>query len=231
MITNIYNKHKELWRVHRNTMLLVTILIAVAAGLISSIPVIGPLVAGLVVAPVIMAATYKAIQSEAPFSVGLVLEKIKDNLTMDVVSMQWSLTWRLFLWGLIPIYGLVKYYQYTRAFYIKLDNPGMGNVDCIRISQEDMNGRKWDYFTRRIMTALPLYLAIPVLFVLLVPVVIATAATSSNLGTAAGLIGIFSTLGIFMVLFAVIGFYYGAKLNHFELILNDTMEGIRKWEH
>ena len=228
MITNIYKKHKELWKVHRNTMLLVTILTSVAAGLVSSIPVIGALVAGLVVAPVMIAATYKAIQSEAPFSVGLVLEKIKDNLTMDVVSMQWSLAWRLFLWGLIPIYGLVKYYQYMRAFYIKLDNPKMSNVDCIRTSQEDMNRHKWDYFVRRIMTALPLYLAIPVLFVLLVPVIIATAATSSSLGTAAGLAGILSTLGIFAILFVVISFYYGAKLNHFELITNDIMEKTRK---
>lgn len=228
MITNIYKKHKELWKVNRNTMLLVTILTAVAAGLVGSIPVIGALVAGLVVAPVMMAATYKAIQSEAPFSVGLVLEKIKDNLTMDVVSMQWSLAWRLFLWGLIPIYGLVKYYQYIRAFYIKLDNPEMSNADCIRTSQEDMNGHKWDYFVRRIMTALPLYLAIPVLFVLLVPVIIATAATSSNLGTAAGLAGILSTLGVFAILFVVISFYYGAKLNHFELITNDIMEKTRK---
>ena len=228
MITNIYKKHKELWKVHRNTMLLVTILTSVAAGLVSSIPVIGALVAGLVVAPVMIAATYKAIQSEAPFSVGLVLEKIKDNLTMDVVSMQWSLAWRLFLWGLIPIYGLVKYYQYMRAFYIKLDNPKMSNVDCIRTSQEDMDGRKWDYFVRRIVTALPLYLSIPVLIILLVPVIIATAATSSSLGTAAGLAGILSTLGIFAILFVVISFYYGAKLNHFELITNDIMEKTRK---
>ena len=115
-----------------------------------------------------------------------------------------------------------------RAFYIKLDNPQMSNAECIRASQDNMSGRKWDYFVKRVLMALPLYLAIPVLIALLVPVIAATAATSSSLGTAAGLVGIFSTLGIFAIAFAVIGFYYGTKLNHFELVTNDEMEKERR---
>lgn len=91
MIIGIYNRHKELWKLHRNTMLLISLLTALIVGLVGSIPVIGTLSAGLVIAPVIMAATYKAIQSEAPFSISLVIEKIKDSFTVDVVSMQWSI--------------------------------------------------------------------------------------------------------------------------------------------
>lgn len=219
----IYKIHREKWKTQRNAMLLITLLTIVVVGLFSSVPILGSLAGVLIVGPVLTAATYKAYQSEAPFSVGLVLEKIKDNLTTEVISMHWSLTWRLFLWRLIPIYGLVKYYQYVRAFYIKLDNPEMSNIACIEKSKEEMNGLKMSYFIRRIVMAIPLYIALIALIILLVPLIIATAKSSSNLGTVGGLLGLFGTVGIFGLILPIISFYYAAKLKHFEYVFNDEM--------
>ena len=56
----------------------------------------------------------------------------------------------LVLWSLIPIVGpfiaIVKYYSYSMATYICLDNPEMGYNDCITRSREMMNGNKWQLF-------------------------------------------------------------------------------------
>ncbi len=53
----------------------------------------------------------------------------------------------VFLWSLLfVIPGIVAAYRYRLAFYILLENPEMGIMECIRRSKELMYGRKMELF-------------------------------------------------------------------------------------
>ena len=52
-----------------------------------------------------------------------------------------------FLWScLFIIPGIIAAYRYSQAFYILMDNPEMGVMDCIRKSKELMRDNKLDLF-------------------------------------------------------------------------------------
>ncbi len=52
-----------------------------------------------------------------------------------------------FLWSLLLVVaGIVAYYSYRQAFFILLDNPELGALDCIRQSKRMMDGHKTDLF-------------------------------------------------------------------------------------
>lgn len=52
-----------------------------------------------------------------------------------------------FLWGLLFIIpGIVKYYAYSMAYYIKADHPDYDWRQCIDESKAMMNGHKWELF-------------------------------------------------------------------------------------
>lgn len=52
-----------------------------------------------------------------------------------------------FLWGLLfVIPGIVKYYAYSMAYYIKADHPDYDWRQCISESQAMMKGHKWELF-------------------------------------------------------------------------------------
>jgi len=51
------------------------------------------------------------------------------------------------LWGLLfVIPGIVKFYAYSMAYYIKADNPEFNWRECINASRELMYGHKWEKF-------------------------------------------------------------------------------------
>ena len=52
-----------------------------------------------------------------------------------------------FLWSLLFIIpGIVAAYRYSQAFYVLIDNPEMGVLECISKSKELMRGNKLDLF-------------------------------------------------------------------------------------
>ena len=67
-----------------------------------------------------------------------------------LVKVLWVELLRLFftlLWSLLLIVpGVVAYYSYRQAFYILLDNPELGALDCIRLSKQMMDGYKTELF-------------------------------------------------------------------------------------
>ena len=60
------------------------------------------------------------------------------GLMTAIFTMLWSL--------LFVIPGIVKYYAYSAAYYIKADNPDYTWRECINASRELMRGHKWDRF-------------------------------------------------------------------------------------
>ncbi|MDR1292617.1 MAG: DUF975 family protein [Clostridiales Family XIII bacterium] len=51
------------------------------------------------------------------------------------------------LWTLLFIIpGIIASYRYRLAFYILIDNPGMGPLEAINMSKALMNGNKWKLF-------------------------------------------------------------------------------------
>ena len=52
----------------------------------------------------------------------------------------------LALWSLIPIAGVIKYYSYSMASFIKLDNEFLTADECITRSRQMMNGHKFELF-------------------------------------------------------------------------------------
>lgn len=53
----------------------------------------------------------------------------------------------LFLWSMLFCFpALIKWYSYSMAYYIHIDNPELGINDCITISRKMMDGHKWQLF-------------------------------------------------------------------------------------
>lgn len=63
-------------------------------------------------------------------------------IIISLVSAIFSLLWGLLF--IIP--GIIAAISYSQAMFIKLDNPDMDEIECIRKSKEIMNGHKLDYF-------------------------------------------------------------------------------------
>lgn len=64
-------------------------------------------------------------------------EAVKSILLMDI---------RKFLWNLTIIGGFIKNYSYRMVTYIVAENPKIKAKDAIKISEEMMNGSKWQAF-------------------------------------------------------------------------------------
>ena len=60
-----------------------------------------------------------------------------------------------FLWGLLLIIpGIIKGMAYSQAFYIYLDNPELTASECIKESEDIMDGFKTDYFILNLLFGL-----------------------------------------------------------------------------
>lgn len=59
-------------------------------------------------------------------------------LLVDIFTLLWTL--------LLFIPGIIKAYSYSQALYILAENPDKTPMQCIRESQEMMQGHKWELF-------------------------------------------------------------------------------------
>lgn len=129
-------------------LFVITLLIALLAGAINAVPVVGSIASVFVVTPA--------------FSLAVVL--IYLNMTAgcnpeisDLFS-QFNRFWDAFkvtflvglftsLWSMLfVIPGIIKAYSYSQAMYIMAENPGMGALEAIDRSKTMMNGHKMEYF-------------------------------------------------------------------------------------
>ena len=61
----------------------------------------------------------------------------------------------MFLWGLLLIIpGIIKGIAYSQAFYVYLDNPELTASECIKESEDIMDGFKTDYFVLSLLFGL-----------------------------------------------------------------------------
>jgi len=99
----------------------------------------------------------------------------------------------IMLWSLLFIFpGIVAYYRYRQAYYILLDDPKKGALQCIRESTSLMRGKKLDLFlldlsfigwvalNTLVVLLLPLPFSLPIVSIWLTPYYGITCATYYN---------------------------------------------------
>ena len=143
---------KEQIRGKIGILFLVTVIIAIIAGLagliLSFIPVVGPLAVTVILTPAFALSVVR---------IYLNLAKGKDPEVMDTFSgfddfwTAFKTTFFVglftFLWSLLfYIPGIIKAISYSQALYIVAENKGIGALEAINRSKAMMHGHKMDYF-------------------------------------------------------------------------------------
>ena len=128
--------------------LVMALLSGLAAGVLSLIPVVGPIVAAVVVTPAFalsMVRIYLGLTYSKKPEVKDVFTGFDDFWAAFKVTFLYSLY--IFLWSLLfVIPGIVKTYSYSMAMYVLAENKGMSATECINASKEMTNGHKMDLF-------------------------------------------------------------------------------------
>lgn len=133
-------------------LFLITLIIALisgaAAGLLSLIPVAGPIVSTVIITPAFALSVYRVylnlinkIRPEAGDAFSGFDDfwaAFKVNFLIGLFTYLWSL---LFI---IP--GIVKGYSYSMSFYILAENKGKPALECITESRRMMDGHKAELF-------------------------------------------------------------------------------------
>ncbi len=71
----------------------------------------------------------------------------KTNLFIDFIVISVVAGICISLWSLLFIIpGIIAAIKYSQAYFVKLDNPEMNGIDCIKKSKEIMNGHKMEFF-------------------------------------------------------------------------------------
>lgn len=129
-------------------LFVITLLVAVVAGLVNVVPVVGSVASVLVVTPAMSIALVciylnltKGIKPEikelfAHF--GEFWGAFKVTFLTGLFTALWSL--------LLVIPGIVKAFGYSQAMYILAENPGIGAREALKKSEEMMNGHKMELF-------------------------------------------------------------------------------------
>lgn len=133
-------------------LFLITLLIGLISGaataILGMIPVVGSLVAAVVVTPAFALSIYRVYLLVAEGT----KPEVKDAFSgFDDFWSAFKLTFLVglytFLWSLLLyIPGIVKSISYSMSFYILAENKGKSARECIRESMEMTNGHKWELF-------------------------------------------------------------------------------------
>ena len=134
---------------------IILILIAVAAGIVSSlfglIPWIGKLITiaislGLVVYQVCVYSAFILIYQNYIASIDSVVALLQVNPLRKLGGMLWMELWT-FLWSLLfVIPGIVKALSYSMTPYILADCPNVTATDALKLSMRITEGHKWELF-------------------------------------------------------------------------------------
>lgn len=136
---------KNAWMVALAACLLIA-LIQTAAG--SVLPGIGMI---LVLGPLEYAKRYmflKQARDGQPMQLGDMFRGFQDDfggtLLIGFLTGLFTALWSL----LFVIPGIVKYYAYSMAYYVKADHPDYNWKACVDESRRLMNGHKWEKFVQ-----------------------------------------------------------------------------------
>ena len=126
--------------------IVVSLLYSIILAALSSVIGVGGLLFGS-----ILLIGYYTILIEASINKKFNIEKIISGLNGDTLSTRIVLSVikniYIFLWSLLFIIpGIVKSYAYILAEFIAMENPEMSASDCLRKSQELMDGHKKELF-------------------------------------------------------------------------------------
>ena len=133
-------------------LFLITLIIGIVSGAasfaLSLIPVVGSLIASVIVTPAFALSTVRVylflINGKEP--------EAKDAFSgFDDFWSAFKVTFFVglftFLWALLFIIpGIVKSYSYSMSMYILAENKGMGALECINESKAMTDGHKWELF-------------------------------------------------------------------------------------
>ena len=143
---------KEQIRGNIGILFVVTLVIAavsgIASALLSLIPVVGSLLAAVIVTP---AFSLTLVRVYLALAKG-VKPQAKDAFSgFDDFWSAFKVTFLVglytFLWSLLfVIPGIVKGISYSMAMYVLAENKGMSATECINASKEMTNGHKMDLF-------------------------------------------------------------------------------------
>ena len=128
--------------------LLIGLISGVAGAILGRIPVVGSLIATIVVTPAFALSLYRVYLLVAEGT----KPEVKDAFSgFDDFWSAFKLTFLVglytFLWTLLLyIPGIVKSIAYSMSFYILAENKGKSARECIRESVEMTNGHKWELF-------------------------------------------------------------------------------------
>ena len=126
--------------------IVVSLLYSIILAALSSVIGVGGLLFGS-----ILLIGYYTIQIEAMNNKKFNVEKIVSGLNGNTLSTRIVLSviknLYIFLWSLLFIIpGIVKHYGYMLTEFIAMENPEMSASDCLRKSQELMDGHKKELF-------------------------------------------------------------------------------------
>ena len=123
---------------------LYALLASLLASVIASIfPLIlsGPCMIGLY--SYLLGRTYRSVQhDDLSYIANKATTNVAENIVLGILINIFVFLWSLLLF--IP--GIVKYYSYSMAYFIKLENPQMNANDCITKSRILMEGNKMRLF-------------------------------------------------------------------------------------
>lgn len=133
-------------------LFLITLLIGLISGaataILGMIPVVGSLIAAVIVTPAFALSIYRVYLLVAEGT----KPEVKDAFSgFDDFWSAFKLTFLVglytFLWSLLLyIPGIVKSISYSMSFYILAENKGKSARECIRESMAMTDGHKWELF-------------------------------------------------------------------------------------
>ena len=133
-------------------LFLITLLIGLISGaasaILSLIPVVGSLIAAVIVTPAFTLSLYRVYltvcNGETPV-VGDTFSGFDDFWSAFKLTLLMGLY--IFLWSLLfYIPGIVKAISYSMSYYILAENKGKSARECITESKEMTQGHKWELF-------------------------------------------------------------------------------------
>lgn len=79
-------------------------------------------------------------------NVDLSFKTIIKSFKIEIVKSFYVLLWSL----LFVIPGIIKMFAYSQAYLIQLENPDKKAIECLKESEQMMNGRKMEYFSFKV---------------------------------------------------------------------------------
>lgn len=128
--------------------LIIAVLSGIASAILSLIPVIGSLVAAIIVTPAFSLSIYKIYLNLVAGGNPEVKDSFEGfNDFWAAFKVTFLVGLYTFLWSLLfVIPGIVKGYSYSMAMYVLAENKGKAALECIEESKKMTEGKKMDLF-------------------------------------------------------------------------------------